>query len=73
VASVTMLVGISKRAAAPVPSAEPKWPADPASVVTTAAGVILRIAAFAPRLRHRMPQSRVIYRLLLLRVEDFWN
>src|SRR5450631_993218 len=42
-ASTAMAVGTLKRAALPVPSTYPKLPARPASVVTTAAGVILRI------------------------------
>ena len=37
--------GKLKRAAAPVPSVEPAAPAEPASVVTTPAGVILRIVS----------------------------
>ena len=40
-----MPYGVLKRAAAPVPSVEPAWPAVPARVVTTPAGVILRIVS----------------------------
>ena len=45
--SVAMPLGSRKRAAAPVASVEPLTPAVPASVVTSPAGVILRMVSLS--------------------------
>src|SRR5205823_13648032 len=45
--SVATPSGLLNRAALPVPSALPPFPASPASVVTTPAGVILRIVVLS--------------------------
>ena len=46
VPSTAMPVGVSRSAEAPVPAWMAKLPGEPASVVTTPAGVILRTVPF---------------------------
>src|ERR1051326_6307726 len=49
-----MPAGALKRASLPVPSADPLFPAEPASVVTAPAGVIIRIVWFPASATYRL-------------------
>jgi hypothetical protein len=57
---MAMSIGALKRAAVPVPSADPAWPAVPANVVTTPPGAILRIVLLNSSATYMFPEPSTV-------------